>query len=270
MYCNNCGNQGHKLNSCDKPITSCGLVCFSKENSNTKYLMIRRRHSFAYFDFLMAKYDMKDPVYIQGLFNNMTNYERNKISNSQFNYLWNNLWSIKKTETISKKNRSGFYKGIIKFNILKNGISLEGDEKLYDIKYFINHSTKSYRLPEWNFPKGRRERTESDYDCALREFSEETNFNPCDFKINENLKFDNLHTGNNGKIYKTVLFGAEYNKKTSSRFHMRNRYQKEEVGDMKWMTKDEILSVFRDYEHEKRNSFLKINNMIGSNTFSKK
>ena len=258
MYCNNCGKQGHKLGNCDLPITSCGLVCFSKEGRKTSYLMIRRRHSFAYFDFLMAKYEMMDPKYIQGLFNNMTVLEREKIRNNQFNYLWNNLWSIKKTEILSKKNRSGFYKGIIKFNILKNGISLIGDENLYNINYFIDHSTKKYRYPEWNFPKGRREGSESDYDCAIREFMEETNIHKADFIINEEIRFDNLHTGNNGKTYKTVLFGAEYKKNPNSRFNMRNRFQKEEVGDMKWMTKSEIMDVFRDYEHEKRISFLKI------------
>lgn len=262
MYCNNCGKQGHKLGNCNLPITSCGLVCYSNVGRRIKYLIIRRKHSFAYFDFLMAKYEMKDPKYVQELFNNMTVYERDKIRGSQFNYLWNNLWSIKKTETISKKNRSGFYKGIIKFNILKNGISLLGDDNLYDINYFIDNCNKNYHYPEWSFPKGRREGSESDYNCALREFTEETNFYHCDFKIDEEIRFDNLHTGNNGKIYKTVLFGAEYNKTPSSRFNMRNRFQKEEVGDMKWMTKREILSVFRDYEHEKRESFLKIDKKI--------
>lgn len=264
MYCNNCGKQGHKLDKCDLPITSCGLVCFSKVGLNTRYLMIRRRHSFAYFDFLMAKYEIMNIKYLQELFNNMTIYEREKIRNSQFNYLWNNLWSIKKTGTISKKNRSGFYKGIIKFNILKNGISLIGSNELYNINYFIDKCTKNYRYPEWNFPKGRREDCESDYDCAQREFQEETNFHHRDFIIHEKIRFNNLHTGNNGKIYKTVLFGAEYTKTPNTRFNMRNKFQKEEIGDMKWMSKNEIVGVFRDYEHEKKESFLNIDKKISS------
>ena len=258
MYCNNCGEQGHKLGSCNLPIASCGVVCFSNALRKTRYLIIRRKNSFAYFDFLMAKYKMTTPEYIQELFNNMTIYEREKIRTSRFNYLWNNLWSIKKNEPLSRKNRSGFYKGIIKFNILKNGISLTGDEKIYDINYFIDNCTKNYRYPEWNFPKGRRDGSESDYDCAIREFQEETNIHQNDFNINEEIRFDNLHVGNNGKTYKTILFGAVYNKKPSMRFNMRNRFQKEEVGDMKWMTKCEIMEVFRDYENDKRNSFLKI------------
>ena len=73
IYCNNCGKETHTFKQCPEPITSFGLVCMYvniKRNikgrkkiiksidENIKYLMIRKRNSFAYIEFMRAKYDL--------------------------------------------------------------------------------------------------------------------------------------------------------------------------------------------------------------------
>ena len=50
--------------------------------------------------------------------------------------------------------------------------------------------------PEWGFPKGRRNFMEKDYECALREFSEETGYDTNIIKnVNNLLPFEEIFTG---------------------------------------------------------------------------
>ena len=53
QFCNNCGKQGHLFNHCKIPITSIGIICFNKtENMKNKFLMICRKDSIGYIEFL--------------------------------------------------------------------------------------------------------------------------------------------------------------------------------------------------------------------------
>ena len=54
--CNNCGKQGHLFHQCKLPITSYGIILFRKSESGLQYLMIRRKDSFGYIDFIRGKY----------------------------------------------------------------------------------------------------------------------------------------------------------------------------------------------------------------------
>ena len=45
----------------------------------------------------------------------------------------------------------------------------------------------SWDEPEWGFPKGRRNFNETDLNCALREFNEETGINMKSIKLLEKL-----------------------------------------------------------------------------------
>ena len=56
QFCNNCTNQGHLFNQCRTPITSVGIVSFIKEKDTLKYLMICRKDSLGYIEFLRGKY----------------------------------------------------------------------------------------------------------------------------------------------------------------------------------------------------------------------
>ena len=280
-YCNNCNSTEHLFRNCPEPITSYGLVCLhynkpknvekSKRriqkyiNNNLKYLMIMRRNSFTYVEFLRAKYDILDVEYIQVLFNHMTIKERESLLHNKFNYLWNTLWNIKKHGITNPKNKSDFYKGIIKFNILQNGFFNKNDNKFYDMNYFINNATKFYKYPEWYFPKGRKNRDEQNIECAKREFIEETNIKENNFELLEETEdYIELHTGTNDVKYRTIFYIAKYNKQTTPMFNhkYKNNFQKQEIGDVKWLSYDDIIKKFRDYETSKINVFNKLHNDI--------
>jgi len=267
ICCRNCGEKGHMFKNCPKPITSYGILCFHKNSSNKiKYLMIKKRHTFAYIEFLRSKYDLLDPVYIQSMFNHMTVFERELITNNKFNYLWNKLWLIKKNTKVTNPNLKGdFYKGVIKFNILQNGYVSDVDGKYYKLSLFIQNCTKNYKYPEWFFPKGRQNSNETNIESAIREFEEETNIPAENISIYEEIDpIEEIHIGSNGVKYKTIFYVAKYNKNAVTEFvkQNRNKYQKHEIDALEWFTKDECLNHFRDYENEKRNLFIKASSVI--------
>ena len=269
IYCNNCGKETHSFKQCPEPITSYGLICIhinknrkikGKKNiiksidENIKYLVIRKRNSFAYIEFMRAKYDLLDPEYIQKLFNHMTMYERELIRKNKFNYLWNNLWCIKKNGMTNPKNKSDFYKGIIKFNILQNGYFCETDNNFHSTEQFVKNCKKNYLHPEWYFPKGRRNQYESNINSAKREFIEETNMKYNDFNVIHDLEsLEEIHTGSNNIDYRTIFYPAKYKHEYTPEFYARNKnkFQKQEIGDIKWLPYTEVLNMFRDYETEK-------------------
>jgi len=247
-YCNNCGKSGHMYHQCKMPITSIGAIVFKKTKNNTiEFLMIRRKHSLGFMDFIRGKYSIYNKDYIMNLIQEMTNDEKQKILENDFSTLWNFLWN--------KHNISNQYKeekqiSEEKFNSLKYGI-LNGN-KLYSLESMIQENKTNWEEPEWGFPKGRRNFYERDYDCAIREFSEETGYNKNNILTIENiLPFEEIFTGSNFKSYKhkyyLLMMIIENTPKTPEHF------DKSEVSKMEWKTYEECLKSIRPYNLEKKN-----------------
>ena len=238
---------------------SYGIICCNDIKSyeistNLKVLLIMKRNSYSYIEFLRGKYNLLDTTYIQVLFNNMTVLEKEYIVNNNFIYLWNTLWQIKKYGKTDKRNKSNFYNGIIKFNIIKKGYINQDDplNKKYDLRHYIENSKKHYKYPEWFFPKGKININEDAIECATREFEEETNIIRDDIEIFENSRLEVVHVGTNKKEYKTVFFLAKYKKNTDNLiFRTKNKYQRQEIGSVKWINYSNLVNTFRDTEHYK-------------------
>lgn len=239
--CNNCGKSGHVYNNCKIPITSYGVISFKKDDANYKFLMICRKDSLGYVDFIRGKYPLYNKNYIQNLVDEMTNEEKHNIMNHDFDYLWNKLWCSDsgiqyRIEEKSSRN---------KFEQIKRGIQLNDNEK-YDINTIITNSKTNWTTPEWGFPKGRRNYQENDLQCAIREFSEETGFPKNKVSVIKNLiPFDEIFTGSNFKSYKHRYFLANSKHKDESKF------QKSEVSKLKWMDLDEAIKYIRPYNLER-------------------
>ena len=95
MFCNNCGKQGHLFHRCKKPISSIGIIAFRKSEryeNKFEYLMICRKDSLGYVDFMRGKYPLHSEFYIQNIINEMTNKEKEDLLEYDFKTLWNNLW----------------------------------------------------------------------------------------------------------------------------------------------------------------------------------
>jgi hypothetical protein len=67
-YCNNCGKPGHSYIQCKIPITSNGIIVFRMNQNTPEYLMIRRKDSLGYVDFMRGKYSVSNKHYILNMF----------------------------------------------------------------------------------------------------------------------------------------------------------------------------------------------------------
>jgi 8-oxo-dGTP pyrophosphatase MutT (NUDIX family) len=252
--CNNCGKQGHLFHQCKIPITSYGVIVFRSSEKGLQFLMIRRKDSFGYIDFLRGKYLIHNKEQLQNIFNEMSIIEKKRIQDNSFENLWkmmwgdtNNLYQYKSEENSSQK----------KFELLKNGFLINNEKITLD--YFIENSSTTWLETEWEFPKGRRNYQEKDFDCAFREFEEETGYLRKDMNIIENLiPLEEIFIGSNHKSYKHKYYLA-YMDKT---IDLLSNFQESEVSKIEWKTLNECLECIRPYNLDKKTLIININKIL--------
>ena len=145
--CNNCGKQGHLFHQCKLPITSYGIVLFRSSLKGLQFLMIRRKDSFGYIDFIRGKYSPHNIVHIQDIINEMSIDEKEKILNESFDNLWNHMWG----NTSNIQYRSEETSSNKKFDLIKSGITL--DNVKITLKDIIEKSTTKWKETNGNFQK---------------------------------------------------------------------------------------------------------------------
>ena len=249
--CNNCGKYGHMFYQCKMPITSIGIIVYRRYKGQIEYLMIRRKDTLGFIEFIRGKYSIYNKEYILNLLNEMTMEEKSKLRNDSFTVLWNNIWCIsdnKKTNIQYKNEESISYE---KYNALKSGIVIQNDpnDVLYTLDSLLDESINKWNEPEWGFPKGKRNMNEKDYDCALREFYEETGYDKKYLKLIENiLPFEEIFMGSNYKAYKHKYF-LMYMEEEVGLNHI---YDNFEVSKIEWKKYEECIGCIRDYNLEKK------------------
>ena len=251
-FCNNCGKNGHQFHSCKHPITSVGIITFRLFNNKLQYLMIKRKHSLGFVEFMRGKYPLYNYHYLLNIFNEMSVYEKEKIKSSSFDELWSYLWG---------ENVGIQYRGEEKTSREKYGALLIGIEskECYNLQSLIENSNTLWVEPEWGFPKGRRNFQEKDLNCALREFEEETGYIKSNIKLVQNIiPYEEIFTGSNMKSYKHKYFLGFIDPciKTT------NTFQETEVSEVKWLNYDECIDKIRPYNLEKINILNKVNKVL--------
>ena len=87
--CNNCGKQGHLFHQCKLPITSNGIIAFRVNvNGQKEYLMIRRKETLGFIDFIRGKYSVYNKYYISNMICQMTTEEKQRVIALEFDDLW--------------------------------------------------------------------------------------------------------------------------------------------------------------------------------------
>lgn len=257
-YCNNCGKIGHYYHHCKLPIMSIGMVAFRKMNDEIQYLMIRRRDTLGYIDFMRGKYSVYNKDYIMNMLKQMTEYEKDKLLTLNFKQLWGGIWGddikapnpYRAEEHISKE----------KYNALSMGILCKTN--FYTLASLIEESRQYayWTEPEWGFPKGRRNFQERDYDCALREFAEETGYPVhATYTIQNIMPFEEIFTGSNYKSYNHKYFVTYM--RAENTYNSQN-YDETEVSKMEWKSFDECMTCIRPYNLEKKSMLNRIHNTL--------
>lgn len=287
LYCLNCGKRGHISKRCKDPPTSYGIICFkisdewniyqtvlqmkyfknpaisivnninmywfnnkNKEIRNeitefinkiknyTKFLLIRRKHSLGYIEFVRGRYDHLNEKTFVHLLKQMTDEERNYIIENEFDTIWEDLWRNTSHSSLYQKE---YIKSMEKFIFLK--------ENCID---FLKTTTSKYSIPEWGFPKGRRNYMEKDMECAKREFMEETNLKDNEFILLDRIYplHENFYGTNQVKYKHTYYLGTCLTNKEMEIID--NPDQIQEVGDIGWFSYDEIMNLLRPYHSDRK------------------
>ena len=237
--CLNCGRRGHSTRDCILPIISAGIVLMRKRRMMPiEYLFIRRRSSFNYVEFVRGNYNVNDKVYIMDMLRNMTVSERKKLLECMDNFekIWKDMWIIPEDEEDTTRNYNNARN---KFNELVN------HKENNFLK--LHHQTGCIWLePEWGIPKGRRNFGESLNNCSIREFQEETGISPDSYKILDTSTFEELFTGsNNVKYHHIYSLAVLTDNELEIGIDKNNFEQVREVGDIAWLTFDQICLVVR-------------------------
>lgn len=318
--CLNCGKNGHEQRQCRDPIKSWGIILikfdsqlthkntnikkyenlngirlYNKEDlikaseimENIKFLLVRRKHSLGFSEFIRGKYVVGNINGIRGLFNQMVPEELDLIRANTFDQLWNYFWNIttpitqlhntinkdedmnsnnsasvsslvntlnhekineNKETMINIFNKKEYYDSKNKFMMLKSKHLIESD-----LDFYLDTADPIYFTPEWGFPKGRKKRGESDMDCAIREFCEETDIDESSINILKNIKpIEEELIGTNGIKYKHIYYLAELKDNKSNVIKDETKYLNSEIGDIGFFTYNEGISLIREYHVEKK------------------
>lgn len=274
-YCNNCGKPGHIYNQCKIPITSFGIIAFRINNSypvnstvshvndnvknNIEFLMIRRRDTLGFIDFMRGKYLVQNKHYIMNMLKQMTIQEKEQLNCGNFDVLWRNLWG---EGSISNKYRTEEITSKEKYNQLFTGIVNKND--FFTLSSMINESEEysTWDEPEWGFPKGRRNYQEKDYECAVREFCEETGYSSDLLKNIQNIfPYEEIFTGSNYKSYKHKYYLMNIDYKDSLTY---TKFEKAEVSKMEWKSYQQCIDCIRPYNLEKKRIITNIYHCINT------
>ena len=252
QFCNNCGKTGHSYNQCSNPITSLGIITFNKHKNPLKYLLICRKDSLGYVEFVRGKYPLYNKDYIQNIINEMTIQEKNNLLTKSFDEIWKLLWG----DFYGTQYRTEEKNAKDKFNQIKEGIH-RFDDTFFNLESLIKNSNTNWIEPEWGFPKGRRNYGETDLHCAIREFCEETGMPKNKFSVIKNIiPYDEIFTGSNFKSYKHKYYIA------NSEYTENSDYQKSEVSKVKWMTLEEAIENIRPYNLERIEILKKVDKVL--------
>ena len=250
-YCNNCGNFGHLYKSCRHPILSYGILLYhKKQGEELKIVMVERKDSLAYIEFLRGKYSsVNDIQYISLLFSRLSNNEKVRLVENDFDTLWNQLWIH--TETINPRIKKEYAKSKENFDLLKKGITVDGVK--INLQILIDRIKTNYENNEWEIPKGRRKSLENNKECAIREFYEETNIKNDQYNLyNNTIPLTEEYTGINGVRYKHVYYLAEVKDICELYIDEKNKDQYTEVKTIQWLTETQCYDKIRDYDTKKR------------------
>ena len=283
IYCANCGDPGHIVRECLNPLTSFGLIAFKivespedahqdlnpelrevvasqghPEIKDTKYplikfLMIQRKDTMGYIDFLRGKYPSNDLLARNGMtredirkryIDEMTVDERKRILNKTFEEMWDALW-VNKNSRPYRNERVGALRHFQEYHL--------------PACEYINSTEAKWTHTEFSFPKGRKQLRENNQRCAQREFQEETGYTDFDYSLIKCRTFDEKFTGTNLIDYTHIYYLARAsNNIRRPRVDFNDKTQMGEVKNIGWFTVDQAFSLIRDYDWNKKKVLLEV------------
>lgn len=229
--------------TCKDPIISCGIILlrgpfeplvFPVNPAIVSLLMVRRKDSMSYTEFLRGKYNSLDTPYIKKLLSNMTIDEQSRIATEEFDSLWTRLWGVGKD-----------------CHSIEYEISREKYNSL-PRKKLVEQTPSTYDEPEWGIPKGRRMKGETDLQCGIREFHEETNIPESAYTVTP-ICLTETFAGTNNTQYKHIYYVAKLT--SSAQINLAQKFtamQQKEISAVEWKTIAECKKLIRPHYVERK------------------
>lgn len=193
--------------------------------------LIQRRHTISFEAFVRGKYSL-DELHIHK--ERLTVAERQSIRTKSWEGLYREVMSDKDARYMQKEKRRA--------KMLYDSINLEE---------FLDGDTV-FDEPSWEFPKGRRFVHETDRQCALREFEEETGVPTADVLLLDKWCEEEF-CGTNKRMYRNKYYIALVHPKTDGPYvDCNNVGQTSEVADTAWFLYPDAMSILRPFHEEKR------------------
>ena len=262
LHCTNCGLTGHVFRNCLSPVTSYGIIAvryqdndyiqslysssstISNGHESIQYLMIQRKDSLSFVEFIRGKYSLYDDTYLAKLLRGMTQQEHELIRTQTFMEMWYAVWG----DSSAQRNHKNDY---------------ESSERRYQmvaerLPTLLQENPSKWVEPEWGFPKGRRNPYETDIGCAIREFQEESGLASKDIMLLQNTySISETFFGSNQVHYCHKYYIAICQPSTEVFMKMDDFHMTREVGAIRWCSLDEATSKIRPDNVEKREILLK-------------
>ncbi len=233
-----------------KTKRSIGIACcrFNTVKNEIEILLVRKRYTYHFAEFVMGNYVISDDSKILHLINRMNIEEKIDLLSLDFDKIWYRFCLIDPTTyTNTEVCRSYFdQKFYLRCKRKFDETFLRRMPEYNRMKKLLNNSDSRDTI--WELPKGKRSNNhETELNCAIREFYEETRISANQYTILHNLGvFTTSHQSSKNtyisKYYVAVMnMSFEINHKyTNPKMNYENRQQLAEISDVKWMTLSEL------------------------------
>jgi len=236
---NNVGSYGISIEGPNDMEVFCGV------KNQIKFMLIRRKHTLGFIEFIRGRYNIDNIDGIIFLFKQMTPKEINQIKDYSFDELWNEVWGNNKN-TMQYQNEYILSKE--KFTKLKSD-----DNGFLSLNFYIDNVNPNWIDPEWGFPKGRRNFKESNKSCAIREFIEETGFEQDEIAVLNGIEpIEEKFIGTNGINYKHIYYVAISQTDKLPIIDINNIVQINEIGDIGYFSFEESIKKIRPYHVDRQ------------------
>jgi 8-oxo-dGTP pyrophosphatase MutT (NUDIX family) len=196
--------------------------------NDVEVLMVRRKDSMSFTEFVRGKYDPADQAYVLKLIGNMTKAEIVRLLNEPFDQIWSKMWTDRRDSEL-----------------------VAARERFHLVRPLLLTAESPYNEAEWGFPKGRRMRCETDTTCAEREFWEETNTLRSAYIIVSGVQLEETFVGTNNIPYQHRYFvgllvdPVDIHQKFTD-------MQRREISAIGWKTLSECMDLTRPHYIERR------------------
>jgi 8-oxo-dGTP pyrophosphatase MutT (NUDIX family) len=270
MTCINCNKRGHIVRTCTNPITSFGIIAVKKSDKNitnreldeilastkeiytapqhrndTRLLMIQRKDTIGFTDFIRGKYTKDDPI-LKTYFSEMTVGEQARILTETFDQLWNKLWVNHKCRTFKNEYecaRKKFYS--------------------IDRRLMVELYPAVYEFQEFGFPKGRKNGRENDVACAQREFTEETGYRAYDYTFMDYPPIVEEFIGTDNVQYRHVYYLVRLSEHARDPvLDLSNMFQACEIRNIGMFSMYDCLRLIRPYDVKKKEMIKKLSMLL--------